>query len=151
MNHKNRSQLCEEEGQEIIKLYNKFLKGKFIDEKGKQSNIDIDSILVISPYNVQVNYLKEILPKGANVGTVDSFQGQQRPISILSMTTSDPENLSRNLEFFYSRNRLNVGISRAQCMSIVLMNPELFHLQVKKPEQIKLVNTLIKLKDFIVS
>jgi len=151
MNHKNRSQLCEEEGQEIIKLYNKFLKGKFIDEKGKESNIDIDSILVISPYNVQVNYLKEILPKGANVGTVDSFQGQQRPISILSMTTSDPENLSRNLEFFYSRNRLNVGISRAQCISIILMNPELFHLQVKKPEQIKLVNTLIKLKDYKVS
>ena len=111
----------------------------------------MDSILVISPYNVQVNYLKSILPKNSNVGTVDSFQGQQRPISILSMATSEPENLSRNLEFFYSRNRLNVGISRAQCISIVLMSPKLFYFQCKKPSQVKLVNTLIKLKDYFIS
>lgn len=151
MEHENRSQLCEEEGNEILKLYDKFLNSKYIDEKGKSSNLSVDSILVISPYNVQVNYLKSILPKNSNVGTVDSFQGQQRPISILSMATSEPENLSRNLEFFYSRNRLNVGISRAQCISIVLMSPKLFHFQCKKPSQVKLVNTLIKLKDYSIS
>ena len=132
MKHENRSQLCEEEGKEILKLYDKFLNSQFVDENEKKSNLNVDSILVISPYNVQVNYLKSILPNNSNVGTVDSFQGQQRPISILSMATSEPENLSRNLEFFYSRNRLNVGISRAQCISIVLMSPNLFYFQCKK-------------------
>ena len=148
MKHQNRSQLCEEEGSEILKLYDKFLSAKFVNEHGKKSDLNVDSILVISPYNVQVNYLKSILPKNSNIGTVDAFQGQQRPISIFSMATSEPENLSRNLEFFYSRNRLNVGISRAQCISIVLMNPKLFYFQCKKTSQIKLINTLIKLDTF---
>ena len=84
----------------------------------------IQDILCISPYNVQVNYLKSILPKQSACGTIDRFQGQQAPVTIISMTSSDTNNLTRNLEFFYSRNRLNVAISRSQVMSIILMNSE---------------------------
>ena len=80
------------------------------------------------------------------------FKDNKDLYQYLSMATSEPENLSRNLEFFYSRNRLNVGIIKsAQCISIVLMNPKLFYFQCKKPPQIKLVNTLIKLKDYSIN
>lgn len=148
MDHQDNSQLSEEEGAVACKLYDKFLKAKFINENGKERNFTIDDIMCISPYNVQVNYLKSILPKDSRVGTIDKFQGGESPVTIISMTSSDSENLSRNLEFFYSRNRLNVAISRSQVMSIILMNPELFHFQCKKTSQIKLINTLVKLDTF---
>ena len=35
-----------------------------------------DNILVVAPYNVQVNLLKRTLPAGARVGTVDKFLGR---------------------------------------------------------------------------
>ena len=146
--HQDCSQQSNEEGEMVNKLYKKFLKIKFKDEKGNTKKITVNDILTVSPYNVQVNYLKSILPKDSKVGTIDKFQGQEAPIVIISMTTSDPENLSRHLEFFYSRNRLNVAISRAQCLSLVIMNPELFRLDCSKVSQIKLVNTLLKLNHF---
>ena len=37
----------------------------------------VADILVVTPYNVHVNYLGSILPQGARVGTVDKFQGQE--------------------------------------------------------------------------
>ena len=151
MDHKDNSQLSEEEGKVVCKLYDKFLKAKFIDEFEVERNFKIQDILCISPYNVQVNYLKSILPKQSAIGTIDRFQGQQAPVTIISMTSSDTNNLTRNLEFFYSRNRLNVAISRSQVMSIILMNSELFHFQCKKTSQIKLVNTLVKLDSYKVN
>lgn len=146
--HTDCSQQSDEEGEVVKKLYKKFKQAKFNDEKGDAKTISVEDILTVSPYNVQVNYLRSILPKNSRVGTIDKFQGQEAPIVIISMTTSDPENLTRNLEFFYSRNRLNVAISRAQCLSIVILNPELFRLNCKKVSQVKLVNTLLKLEKF---
>ncbi len=35
--------------------------------------MSVDNILVVTPYNVQVNYLSSILAQGARVGTVDKF------------------------------------------------------------------------------
>jgi len=104
--------------------------------------------LVVAPYNVQVNYLKSILPEGSKIGTIDKFQGQEAPISIVSMTSSDPESLPRNVDFFFSRNRLNVAISRSQCLSIVIMNKELLEINCKKIEHIKLVNTFMGLEKY---
>ena len=76
--------------------------------------------MVVAIYNVQVNYLKSILPKGARVGTIDKFQGQEAPATIISMTTSDPESLPRNIDFFFSRNRLNVAVSRSNVYQLLL-------------------------------
>jgi hypothetical protein len=78
----------------------------------------LDDILVVSPYNMQVNHLRDILPLGARVGTVDKFQDQEAAVVLISMTTSSGDDLPRNIEFLYSRNRLNVAISRARCLSI---------------------------------
>jgi uncharacterized protein len=73
----------------------------------------------VAPYNVQVNLLKRVLPPGARVGTVDKFQGQEAEVVLVSMTTSSGDYLPRFMDFLYSKNRINVAISRARSLAIV--------------------------------
>jgi uncharacterized protein len=101
-----------------------------------------DNILVVAPYNMQVNRLKETLPVGARVGTVDKFQGQEAEVVLISMTTSSEAELPRNIEFLYSKNRLNVAISRAKSLAILVANPALTSIRCTTPQQMALVNTL---------
>ncbi|MEY2838090.1 MAG: hypothetical protein RJB60_389, partial [Pseudomonadota bacterium] len=75
-------------------------------------------------------------------------QGQEAELVIVSMTTSGPEDLPRNIEFLFSKNRLNVAISRAKCQAIVLANPELLGVRCQTPEQMALVNTLCWVADY---
>jgi len=100
----------------------------------------VDDILVVSPYNVQVNYLRSILPAGTRVGSVDKFQGQEAPA--VSMATSSAEDRPRTMEFLYSRNRLNVAISRARSLAVVVASPRLLEAPCSRIEQMRLVNTL---------
>ena len=148
-NHKDVCrQKSEEEGKLVKGFYNKLIGSTFLDENDLKKVMNEEDILVVAPYNVQVNYLKSILPKGARVGTIDKFQGQQAPATIISMTTSDPESLPRNVDFFFSRNRLNVAISRSQCLSIVIINKKILEIACKKIKHIHLVNTFMKLLEF---
>lgn len=82
-------------------------------------------ILVTAPYNVQVNRLQQRLGERARVGTVDRFQGQEAPVAIHSLTASDPVAAPRGLAFVLDPNQLNVAISRARCLSIVVGSPAL--------------------------
>ena len=141
-------QKSEEEGKLVKKYYNELIGSTFLDEKNNKKIMNEEDILVVAPYNVQVNYLKSILPKEAKVGTIDKFQGQQAPATIISMTTSDHESLPRNVDFFFSRNRLNVAISRSQCLSIIIMNKKILEIACKKIKHIHLVNTFMKLLEF---
>ena len=141
-------QKSEEEGKLVKDFYNRLLGSTFLEDKNTKKIMKEEDILVVAPYNVQVNYLKSILPKEARVGTIDKFQGQQAPATIISMTTSDSESLPRNVDFFFSRNRLNVAISRSQCLSIVIMNKKILEIACKKIEHILLVNTFMKLLEF---
>jgi uncharacterized protein len=108
----------------------------------------LENILVVAPYNVQVNLLKTLLPEGARVGTIDKFQGQEAEAVIVSMTTSSGEYLPRNIEFLYDKNRLNVAVSRAKCLAVVVASPELLHIRCNSPEQMELVNTLCWLREY---
>ena len=89
------------------------------------TSVGTEDILVVSPYNMQVELLKRTLPPGARVGTVDKFQGQEAAVVLISMATSSGDDLPRNIEFLYSRNRLNVAISRARCLAVVYANRRL--------------------------
>ena len=88
-----------------------------------------------------------MLPAGARVGTVDKFQGQEAELVIVSMTTSSGDDLPRHIEFLYSKNRLNVAISRAQCLAVVIASPALMAIKCTTPQQMALVNTLCWLAD----
>ncbi|MGZ7041645.1 MAG: hypothetical protein ACXVH7_07630, partial [Thermoanaerobaculia bacterium] len=65
-------------------------------------------------------------------------------VVFFSMATSSGEDIPRSLEFLFSRNRLNVAISRARCIAYVLANPRLLDVACRTPEQMQLVNALCR-------
>jgi uncharacterized protein len=146
--HQNCAQKCEPEGQRLREIFLSLLKQHYRDRTGATHPIGLDNILVVTPYNVQVNYLKSVLPDGSRVGTVDKFQGQEAEVVLISMVTSSDEDLPRNIEFLYSRNRLNVAISRARCVAIILASPKLLEIPCQSVEQIRLVNTLCWAREY---
>jgi predicted RecB family nuclease len=99
-------------------------------------------VLFVAPYNAQVAALKRALGPGFRVGTVDKFQGKEAPIVVYSLTSSSAEEAPRGLEFLYSTNRLNVAVSRAQALAVVVGSPELTRVSCKTPRQVRLVNAL---------
>ena len=101
-------------------------------------------IIVVAPYNVQVNALSDALP-GIRAGTVDKFQGQEAPVALISMTASTAEETSRGLDFLLSRERLNVAISRGKALSLVFASPRLRETPCATVEQMRLVNALCAL------
>jgi uncharacterized protein len=119
----------------------------WIDDKGRERPIGWDDVLIVAPYNAQVGLIKRLLPGDARVGTVDKFQGQEAPVSIYSMTTSTPELAPRGMDFLYSRNRLNVATSRARCVAVVALSPNLLHVRARTPGQMRLANALCRLAE----
>ena len=109
------------------------------DRKGEETPLRLEDILVIAPYNAQVADLSVRL-RGARVGTVDKFQGQEAPVVIYSMTTSSPADAPRGMEFLYSLNRFNVATSRARCACVVVGSPLLFEPECRTPRQMQLAN-----------
>jgi predicted RecB family nuclease len=140
--HEGCSQRSEEEARLVAEVYASALQQSWTDKQGAEHPMTPSNILVVAPYNVQVNLLKRVLPDGARVGTVDKFQGQEAELVIVSMTTSSEQDLPRHIEFLYSKNRLNVAVSRAKCLAIVIANPALTAIKCQTPEQMALVNTL---------
>jgi uncharacterized protein len=115
---------------------------------GRVRALTLDDIRVVAPYNMHVNALQRALPDGAHVGTVDRFQGQEAEVVIVSMATSGPADLPRHVEFLYSRNRLNVAVSRARCLTAVVASPRLLDLPCSSVEQVQLVNALCWLRAY---
>jgi predicted RecB family nuclease len=146
--HEDCSQKSEAEAARIGELYTSLLTQRWTNRDGVTQSLGVQDILVVSPYNMQVNLLKSLLPAGARVGTVDKFQGQEAAVVLVSMTTSTAEDISRGLEFLYSRNRLNVAISRARCVAVVVASPRLLEAPCNTVEQMRLVNTLCFVKAY---
>jgi uncharacterized protein len=136
------SQRSQEEAALVVELVESLLLQRYRDKSGHVHPMTLDDILVVAPYNMQVNLLKKLLPEGARVGTVDKFQGQEAQVVIVSMATSSGDYLPRFIEFLYSKNRLNVAISRAKCLALFIANPALMAINCATPEEMSLVNTL---------
>lgn len=148
VDHVGRTQRSPEEAAQLATTYRTLLGTSWIDQHGDCHEISTDDILVVSPYNMQVELLRRSLPEGARVGTVDKFQGQEAPIVLISMATSSGDDLPRNIEFLYSRNRLNVAISRARCLAVIFANPRLLEIPCSTIAQMELVDGLCWAKQF---
>ena len=103
--------------------------------------------LVVAPYNDQVAVLRAVLdadPRthGVRVGTVDKFQGQEAPIVFFSMATSSGADMPRGADFLFSKNRLNVAISRAKCLAYLVCTDELLNTRARDVDDMKLIATL---------
>ena len=59
-----------------------------------------------------------------------------------SMTSSSGEDVPRGMDFLFSRNRLNVAVSRAQALAVVVCSPRLLWARCNTVEQMRLVNAL---------
>jgi uncharacterized protein len=105
----------------------------------------------VTPYNAQIreNGRAQAAMEGplVEIGTVDGFQGGQAPVVIYSMATSTADEAPRGVEFLYQLNRLNVAVSRAQALAIVVMSPELVRVDCKTPRQMQLANALCLLRE----
>jgi uncharacterized protein len=140
--HEGNTRSSLEEAGTIKDLVEHLLEGEYTKQDGASGPLAAEQIMVVAPYNAQVRCLREHLPDGVRVGTVDKFQGQEAAVCFFSMATSSGEEIPRNLEFLFSRNRLNVAISRARCLAVLVCNPELLHIRCKNAEQMRLLNAL---------
>ena len=146
--HEGNSQSSVEEVEALARTYKTLLGSSFRDRDGNARTMSVDDILVVSPYNAQVNLLARHLPAGARVGTVDRFQGQEAPACLVSMATSSGEELPRDIAFLFSTNRLNVAVSRAQALAVVFTSSRLLDVACRTVEDMKLVNALCALHDY---
>jgi predicted RecB family nuclease len=139
----NRTQSSEEAvfvRDEIARL----LGTPYRDEDGERT-LEPEDFIVVAPYNAHVRCLRQHIPdERIRIGTVDKFQGQQAAVVFFSMASSGGEDVPRGLDFLFSRNRLNVAVSRAKCLSYVVASPRLLEVSCRTIEQMRLVNALCR-------
>jgi uncharacterized protein len=125
-----------------MEAYQALVGRPWTNQKGETRPITTEDVLVVSPYNMQVNLLKRTLPPGARVGTVDKFQGQEAAVVLVSMAASDADSAPRGIDFLFEKNRLNVALSRARCLSVAFCSPTLLDIICTDLEKMTLVNTV---------
>lgn len=135
--HDGNRQSSDEEVDVIQRIIDDLKTGCCTAKNGEARSIADEDILVVAPYNMQVNLLKDRLGNQIAIGTIDKFQGQEAPVVIISMAVSDVEESSRGLDFLFDINRLNVAVSRAQALAIIVANPGLERCRVSSLGQME--------------
>lgn len=142
--HEGRSQSSPEEAARIAEEIERLIGRRYTAAAGKSWVLRYQDVMVVAPYNAQVRALRSFLPADVRVGTVDKFQGQEAPVVFYSTASSSGSDIPRGLEFLFSRNRLNVAISRAQCLAYLVGNPRLLEVRSRTVEQMRMVNALCR-------
>jgi predicted RecB family nuclease len=144
VDHAGNSAHSREEVAAIAGQIDGLLRETITEQGGYERPIAAGDIMVVAPYNAQVRLLRAALPGGVKVGTVDRFQGQEAAIVFFSMATSSGEDAPRDAGFLFSRNRLNVALSRAQSLAVVVCSPALLDTCATSVEDMRLLNTLCR-------
>jgi len=129
----------EEEAIVICEIVEELCSHTLLDGERAPRQLSEKDFVVVAPFNLQVRKLQATLP-GIRVGTVDKFQGQEAPVVIFSMTSSEGDSASRGVDFLFDKHRLNVAISRAQILAVIVASPHLERTRCTNLEQIGLVN-----------
>lgn len=143
--HDGNIQQSDEEIARVVAIYGELLGRPYTAADGTTKPLGLEDFLFIAPYNAQVRALQAALPAGARVGSVDKFQGQEAPVCILSLCSSYGEYGSRGLAFILDRNRINVAISRAQCLAVVVADPRIASAEAGSIDEMRLLNVFCKL------
>lgn len=96
-------------------------------------NLGENDIGVITPYRQQVQKIKISLERldipNIKVGSVEQFQGQEKPVIIISTVRSTIKHNEFDrtycLGFLTNPRRFNVAITRARCLLIIIGNPHI--------------------------
>jgi uncharacterized protein len=142
--HEGNRTRADEETEVIARLLQQLVGTTWVDSEGRQSWLGVEDVLVIAAYNAQVAALTDRLPNGARIGTVDRFQGQEAPVVIYSLAASSAEDVPRGIDFLLSRNRMNVAVSRARALAVLVGSPALTEAPVRTVHQLGLVNALCR-------
>jgi predicted RecB family nuclease len=143
--HDGNIQRSDEEVDRVEQVLRSLLGRTYCDRKGIARPLAIEDFLFVAPYNAQVRALQERLGPSARVGSVDKFQGQEAPVCVLSLCSSFGEYGSRGLKFILDRNRVNVAISRAQCLAVVVGDGRIASTSAGSVEEMRLVNLFCKI------
>ncbi|ODQ94066.1 TM0106 family RecB-like putative nuclease [Mycolicibacterium holsaticum] len=123
VDHTGNSTESPEEADAIVAEIARLLGTSWSDEDGTVP-LSQHHILVVTPYNAQVVALRRRLDAAGypdvEVGTVDKFQGRQAPVVFVSMTASSADDVPRGIAFLLNRNRLNVAVSRAKYLCVIV-------------------------------
>lgn len=141
--HSGNSQSSLEEISKVQDIISELMQCQIQDETGKRS-FTLNDVLIVAPYNQQVRLLRDAI-SACEIGTVDKFQGRQAAVVIISLAASDLGSSIRGMEFLLSKKRLNVAISRAKILAIVVANPLLSRHSCTTVEQANLINMFCRI------
>ncbi|HEY3523449.1 MAG TPA: TM0106 family RecB-like putative nuclease [Candidatus Limnocylindrales bacterium] len=152
--HGGNAQRSPQEADAVADIVAALLETTWTTRDGDERLLTPEDLLVVAPYNAHVATVRGALERrlgrepARRVGTVDKFQGREGAVAIYTMSASSAEEAPRGIEFLYERNRLNVAVSRARALAIVVASPELLRVACRTPEQMRRVNALCRFVEF---
>jgi uncharacterized protein len=154
--HADRSTESVEESDIVANQILDMLGTNWVNQRGESKPLTVTDFMVVAPYNDQVNLLRRRFDRddrlaGVPVGTVDKFQGREAPVVFFTMTTSTGEDISRGPEFLFSRNRLNVAVSRARCLAYLVCTEQLLNARARTIDEMRLIGTLSAFVEYATS
>jgi uncharacterized protein len=147
--HRGRTNASPEEAAAVVELIRRLRGARVVDASGEERPFDLArDAIVVAPYNAQVSAIREALVAAelaaVRVGTVDKFQGQEATVVLYSMTASSADDVPRGVDFLVDRNRLNVAISRARALAVLVHAPALTAIVPGTIDQMRLLNGLAR-------
>jgi len=151
--HEQNSSRSMEEAQAVADVVAALVGRPWTSQGSETRPLSLDDILIVAPYNLQVGEIsrriQQQLGQRGRVGSVDKFQGQEGAPALYSTASSSPDDAHRDLEFLYSRNRLNVAISRARALAVLVCSPTLFRIRSRTPEEMRMANGFCLLREIV--
>ena len=146
--HDGNVQQSPEEAEAIADAATALVGAEMVDCDGTARPMRAADVLVVTPYNAQVQRIRATLAaRGLGaiaVGTVDKFQGQEAQVVFFSMASSRGDELPRGVDFLFDRNRLNVAISRARALAVLVCSPALLETRARDADQLPMINALCR-------
>jgi uncharacterized protein len=129
----------------VADLVDRLVRHATVSDGGADAALRPDDVLVVSPHNAHVNRIAAVVGGGVRVGTVDKFQGQQGHVVVYAM--SRPAEEAREVPFLYETNRVNVALSRARLLAVVVAHPDATFPPVRQPEHLRLASRFARALD----
>lgn len=103
---------------EVVQV--KFYVDNLIKKGINGKRVDMVDIGIVSPYLAQLKKLRNVMSNAIEIGTAEYFQGREKKIIIVSTVKSGGSTVG----FLKSEKRLNVMLTRAQSLMIIVGNAE---------------------------
>jgi predicted RecB family nuclease len=155
--HENNRQRSDEEANVIAEEIGLLLDGTVTDYDGTTRPLESADIIVVTPYNAQVQCIKRTLrncpgrSSEIEVGTVDKFQGRQAHVVFFSTAASTVEEAPRGVGFLFDRNRFNVAVSRARSIAAMVGSSKLLTARCSSVDQARALSAVLRFRECALS